>query len=261
MSKRLEGKVALVTGAGGALGNEIARRMAAEGARLFLSDLDGDACARIAAETGGRMLVHDVTSEAHWSKVAGQIDADCGALNILVNNAGIEFAAPIAGTTFDQWRKVIAVNLDSMFLGCRAMAPLLARGGQRKAPSSVINMSSVGGLIGFPGQVSYCVSKSGARHLAKALAVEWGELGFPIRINSIHPGPVQTPMLAMAVESWVRDGLVPADNPWASVEAMCPIGWIGEPVDVAMAAVFLASDETRWMTGSEIVIDGGFVAR
>lgn len=261
MSGRLQGKVALVTGAGGALGNEIARRMAAEGARLFLSDLDKDACARIAAEAGGRMLAHDVTSEAQWSDVASQIDADCGALHILVNNAGIEFAAPVADTTFEQWRKVIAVNLDSMFLGCRAMAPLLARGGQRKTPSSVINMSSVGGLIGFPGQVSYCVSKSGARQLAKALAVEWGEYGLPIRINSIHPGPVQTPMLEMAVESWVRDGFVSADAPWASVEAMCPIGWIGEPRDIAMAAVFLASDEARWMTGSELVIDGGFVAR
>ena len=261
MSGRLKDKIALVTGAGGALGSEIARRMAAEGARLFLSDLDRDAGARIAAETGGQMLVHDVTSEAQWSDAASRIDAECGALHILVNNAGIEFAASVADTAFEQWRKVLAVNLDSMFLGCRAMAPLLATAGSKTAPSSVINMSSVGGLIGFPGQVSYCVSKSGARHLAKALAVEWGEQGLPIRINSIHPGPVRTPLLDRAVQSWVRDGLVSAENPWASVEAMCPIGWIGEPADVAMAAVFLASDETRWMTGSELVIDGGLVAR
>lgn len=261
MSGRLAGKIALVTGAGGALGSEIARRMVAEGARLYLSDLDSDAGERVAAETGGTMLAHDVTSEAQWADVARRIDADCGALHILVNNAGIEFAAPLADTEFGQWRRVMAVNLDSMFLGCRAMAPLLAKGGQRKAPASVVNMSSVGGLIGFPGQVSYCVSKSGARHLAKALAVEWGAQRLPIRINSIHPGPVQTPMLEMAVESWVRDGLVPADNPWGSVEAMCPIGWIGEPADVAMAAVYLASDEARWVSGAELVIDGGFVAR
>jgi len=261
MSGRLEGKIALVTGAGGALGGEIARRMAAEGARLYLSDLDSTAALRIAAETGGHMLTHDVTSEQHWADVAKRINEDSGALHILVNNAGIEFAASIADTAFDQWRKVMVVNLDSMFLGCRALAPLLSKSGQRKAPASVINMSSVGGLIGFPGQVSYCVSKSGVRHLAKALAVEWGEQGVPIRINSIHPGPVQTPMLEMAVESWVRDGLVSADDPWASVEAMCPVGWIGEPRDIAMAAVYLASDEARWITGTELVIDGGFVAR
>ena len=261
MAGRLNGKVALVTGAAQGIGAGIARAFAAEGATLFVSDRNGDKLRATAAEFGAMPLDQDVTVESDWHKAASQIDAKSGRLDILINNAGIEVVKPVTDTSLEDWRRVMAVNLDALFLGCKTLLPLLAAAGSSQAPAAVVNMSSIAGLVGFPNQAAYNTSKGGVRHLTKSLAIEWAAHGHPVRVNSIHPGCIRTPMLDAAVEGWVREGSLPADDPWKAVGALCPMNAVGDPGDIAMGAVYLASDEAKFVTGAELVIDGGWVAR
>ena len=261
MVERLRGKSALITGAAQGIGAGIARAMAAEGASLFLADINQDGICDLAREIGATALHLDVTSEAGWNAAAAQIADAKGALSILVNNAGIELIKPLAAMSLAEWRNVMAVNVDGIFLGCRTLQPLLAKGGAPGAPASVINISSIAGLVGYPDQAAYNTSKGAVRHMTKSLAIEWAAHHLPIRASSIHPGCIRTPMLEMAVEGWVREGSIPADDPWSAVAALCPLNAVGAPRDIAMGAVYLASDEARFVTGIELVIDGGWVAR
>lgn len=258
MADRLKGKIALVTGAAQGIGAGIARAMAAEGAKIFAADINAAGVEALAADIGAEAMALDVTREEDWKAAADRIGP---ALSILVNNAGVELVKPMTDHSLSDWRSVMAVNVDGLFLGCRTLQPLLASGGADGAPSSVVNISSIAGLVGYPDQLAYNTSKGAVRHMTKSLAIEWAAHALPIRCNSIHPGCIRTPMLEMAVEGWVREGSIPADDPWGAVAALCPLNAVGAPADIAMGAVYLASDEARFVTGIELVIDGGWVAR
>jgi NAD(P)-dependent dehydrogenase (short-subunit alcohol dehydrogenase family) len=263
---RLDGKVALVTGAASGIGRACATALASEGAVVIAADLDGaglaETCETIVA-TGGRTeaLILDVTSESAWAASIDRIARDHGALHILVNNAGLCISARLADTSLDVWRRQNAVNLDGVFLGVRTSLPLIERSGG----GSIINISSVAGLKGIAGLSGYCASKGGVRLFTKAVALECAADRKGVRVNSIHPGAIETPI-------WVKmrhgGALPPGSNTVAEeMEATragaaraTPMGFPGAPEDIAAGVVYLASDAARFVTGAELVIDGGVYA-
>lgn len=259
MAGRLRGKTALVTGAAQGIGAGIATAMCEEGANVFAADINFDGVSAMAAQCGATPVKLDVTNEDDWAAAATLIPQ--AKLDILVNNAGVELVKPMSQHSLADWRWLMAVNVDGLFLGCKAMQPLLEAAGTGESPASVINISSIAGLVGYPDQLAYNTSKGAVRHMTKSLAIEWSAHARKIRCNSIHPGCIRTPMLEMAVEGWVREGSIPADDPWGAVASLCPLDSVGLPQDIAMGAVYLASDEARFVTGIELVIDGGWVAR
>jgi 3(or 17)beta-hydroxysteroid dehydrogenase len=248
---RVEGKVALVTGAASGLGAAAARMLAREGAKVAVTDRDADGAREVAAAIGEAALALelDVTDEAHWKAAVDATVAHFGGLDVLVNNAGIGVARDLESTTLDEWRLVHAVNLDGVFLGCReAMRVMKQRGG------SIVNVSSVAGLIGVPGLVAYGSSKAAVRELSKSVALYGAKFG--VRCNSIHPTFVLTPMVEamMAFMGGPEKGR-------ERLERTIPQGKLGEPDDVAYLVLYLASDESKLMTGAELVIDGGATAQ
>jgi len=245
MVSRLEGKVAVITGAAMGMGAGAARRFAAEGAKVILADIDLPAASALAGEIGKNAVAvgHDVSDERSWETVIGTAEASFGGLDILLNNAGIWRTAPLVEQSAEGFDRIIAVNLRGVFLGMRAVAtPMRARGG-----GSIVNTSSTAGLVGLANMVAYGASKWGVRGISKVAALELGPWG--IRVNSIHPGGVDTPMTA-ELRFGSEDGAAPH----------LPIGRNGTPEDIADLHVFLASDESSWITGSEIYIDGGLMA-
>ena len=249
---RLQGKVTLVTGAASqpGLGSATALRFAAEGAFVHLTDVDLAGAERVAQAiraAGGqaRAHVHDVTDPAQWDAVFAAIEAEHGRLDVLVNNAGIALVIPLSEMTSAQWQRQLSVNLDSVFEGARRAVALMRKGG---GGGSIINISSTAGLTGIPGGAAYCASKGGVRLMSKALAVECGRDG--IRVNSVHPGMILTNM---------NQGATGSDEA-AMMMAMVPMGRMGEPADIAAMNLFLASDESRYVTGTELVVDGGLTA-
>lgn len=253
---RVQGKVALVTGAGMGLGRAASLLLAREGARLAVSDLDEGLARRTAAEIadgGGdaMALLHDVARADDWRAVMAAISGRFGRLDILVNNAGIAIAKTIEDTTLDDWRHTMAVNLDGVFLGCQqGIALMKASGG-----GSIINLSSIDGVIGEADLAAYCASKGGVRTLTKAVAVHCAERRYGIRCNSIHPGYIWTPQ----TENYLRD-LGKLDEERAKALSRHPIGFLGEPDDIAYMVLYLASDESKFVTGAEMVVDGGYLA-
>ncbi|MFB0873173.1 MULTISPECIES: SDR family NAD(P)-dependent oxidoreductase [unclassified Sphingobium] len=251
----LSGKVALVTGAAsaGGLGFAGASIMAAQGASVFLTDLDGAAVEARAADLRAAghkaaAMAQDVTDEAQWDTVRDAVLAEFGRIDILVNNAGIAVLRHMSEISAAEWHRQISVNLDSVFLGTRmAMAQMRAQGGG----GSIINLSSVAGLIGLPGCGAYGASKGGVRLFTKSVALEVAAEN--IRINSIHPGMIMTDMqkVAIADNKDVYDHLV----------SVIPMGRLGEPEDIGNMVAFLASDEARYITGAEFTVDGGMVAQ
>jgi NAD(P)-dependent dehydrogenase (short-subunit alcohol dehydrogenase family) len=254
MTGRVAGKVCVITGAASGLGAESARRLAHEGASLVLTDLAveaGEALAEAiaAAGTAAVFVAHDVTDEDQWARVAGTAIERFGRVDVLVNSAGISGGEPLMEMSLEAWRRVLAVNLDGTFLGMRAVAPLMAQGGG----GSIINLSSILGKVGQPGAAAYCASKGGVLMLSKAAALEWAPAG--IRVNSVHPGYIDTPMVAGALHraengNALRDVLI----------SRHALGRLGVAREIADGIVFLASDESSFMTGSELVIDGGYTA-
>jgi len=256
MSVRLAGKVALVTGAASGLGAETARRFASEGAAVMLSDLNSTAGEAVAARiiaSGGRAAfsAQDVSSEDDWAATVTATTGAFGRLDILVNNAGI------VGNQLDlmthslaDWRRILAVNLDGVFLGMRAVGAVMAAQGG----GSIINLSSILGKVGMANTSAYCASKGGVLMLTKAAAVEWAPLG--IRVNSVHPGFIDTPMVADALHA-AENG----NEMRSAIIAAHPLGRLGVPREIADAIVFLASDEASFMTGAEMVVDGGYTAQ
>jgi NAD(P)-dependent dehydrogenase (short-subunit alcohol dehydrogenase family) len=248
---RFAGRCAVVTGAASGIGLETARRFAAEGARVVLVDRDGDAASRACTGLSGEghfAIEMDVTDEAGWTSLAETIDRAWSLLDVLVNNAGAAPFRAIADTTLDQWRDTMAVNLDSTFLGTRALLPLLARSGR----GAIVNVSSIRGIVGGVDISAYCAAKGGVRMFTKATALECAALGNGVRANSVHPGLIATPLAAAAL----ADPAVAARR-----VAALPLGRAGEPGDVAAAILFAASDGAAYMTGAELVIDGGTIAQ
>ncbi len=260
---RLKNKVGLITGAGSGIGAECARLMAREGAAVALTDLDADAVARVASEItsdGGRAisLAQDVVVEAQWESVLAQTREAFGEVSILVNNAGI---APngehVEEMDFEEWRHVIAVDLDSVFLGCKhGVRAMKTHGG------SIINVSSIMGIVGNPGSGSYNAAKGGVRLLTKVVALECAQNGYAIRVNSIHPGYIKTPLVTDGVVSIAaREGEQTPEEVLEMITLRHPIGRMGQASEIANAVLFLASDEASFVTGTELVVDGGYTAQ
>lgn len=259
-AKRLEGKVGLITGAARGIGEGIARAMAAEGAILYLADVDRVAVDAVAKSICATAVPLNVTDEEAWRSAAATITQGHGRLDILVNNAGTEVVKALEHLSLDEIRLQLAVNLEGPMLGCKSMISLLKRGGQPGAPSAVINIASVAGLSGQVNLSAYSASKAAVAHLAKSLAVEWSRAGHAIRVNAIYPGCIQTPMLDAAVAGWVRDGILDEETAWNNMRDLSPMKQIGEVADIAMGAVYLASDEAKFVTGTSLIIDGGWTA-
>ncbi|MGA1639630.1 MAG: glucose 1-dehydrogenase [Steroidobacteraceae bacterium] len=261
---RLRGKTALVTGGGSGIGEGVAAAFAREGACVVVTDLDGAAAARVAAAIvaeGGRAvgLAQDVTREQDWDVAIERALGEFGGLSVLVNNAGIAPSAdPIETLSLADWRRTMAVNLDGVFLGTRAGIRAMKAG----AAGSIINISSVYGLVGTTRAPDYVAAKGAVRLFSKAAALECAEAGYRIRVNSLHPGFIDTPMLERGLAEMSRKGIVPDPATGkAAITGMHPIGRLGTPTDVAAAAIYLASEESAFMTGAELVVDGGYTAR
>jgi 3(or 17)beta-hydroxysteroid dehydrogenase len=258
--ERIRGKAALVTGAASGIGRATAILFAREGGRVLVTDLDPAGAGVVASirTDGGEahFLRHDVSDEASWVDAIGRMLEAFGRLDILVNNAGIAFVRPLGETTLAEWRRVMAVNLDGVFLGTREAVRAMRRSGG----GAIVNMSSASGLVGSPLASAYCASKGAVRLFTKAVALEVA--GDGIRVNSIHPGGVRTPIWAKA-DFW--PGLVAkSGSEDAAFEALAggaPLGRLAEPEEIAEAVLYLASDASKFMTGSELVIDGGYTAR
>ena len=263
---RLDGKVALVTGAARGLGAVTAQVLAQAGARVVVTDIL-EAAGRAVVDginaAGGEAVfaAHDVTSEAQWEAAVAAAIARFGRLDVLVNNAGIETAALITECTAEDFRRTMDINVTGTFLGMKHAIRAMSAGGASGQGGSIVNISSVAGMIGAVAHSAYCSSKGAVRLLTKTAAVECGRLGIAVRVNSVHPGVIETDMGANFIKG-VRDlGLAPdLEQARAGVAAMHPMGLVGEPVDVAHAVLFLASNASKWMTGAELAIDGGLVA-
>jgi 3alpha(or 20beta)-hydroxysteroid dehydrogenase len=245
---RLDGKVAIITGAAGGIGTATARRLAEEGALLLLTDADADGARRLAQELGERASsrAHDVTSEADWQAVVSWALETHGRIDILLNNAGVFLAAPLADTSLEDFRGVIDVNVVGVFLGMRTVAQAMAE----QRAGSIINVSSVAGLTGSPYLTAYAASKWAVRGMTKVVAKELAQFG--VRVNSLHPGQIDTDMNAR------QRGKTPEliDKLIRGI----PLRRIGTPQEIAHAVVYLASDESIYATGSELVVDGGTTA-
>lgn len=247
MTGILAGRRAVVTGAASGIGRATAALFAEEGAHVVLVDRDRAAAEQVAARLSGhghRMVAMDVTDEAAWDSLARSLDADC---SILVNNAGAAILYPLAETSLAQWRAAMAVNLDSVFLGIRALLPALALSGH----GAIVNVSSIRGIIGGVNATAYCASKGAVRLLTKAVALECARSGNGVRVNSVHPGLIDTPLAAAALS----DAEVAVRR-----MATLPMARAGRAEEVASTILFAASDAARYMTGAEIVVDGGTIA-
>lgn len=251
---RLDGKITLVTGAGNprGLGAATAHRFAEEGAFVYLTDLDSDGAEAVAAairENGGQAEAssQDVTSEEGWDALIARIEAGHGRLDVLVNNAGIAVLKPLSALTAADWAKQNHVNLDSVFYGTKRAVELMRKVGKG---GSIVNLSSIAGLVGVPGCGAYAAAKAGVAMFSKVVAMECAAEN--IRCNSVHPGMIETAMQDVARR----------DNPeeFKAIVAGIPMKRLGDPLDIANMNLFLASDEARYITGGQFVVDGGVTA-
>lgn len=240
MNRRLDGKVALVTGGTGGMGVSHARAIAREGGRVVLADLDDARGRDVVADLGdaASFVRLDVTSTPEWAAAIAHIEGRHGRLDVLVNNAGIVDFAPIDKYEDAAWDRIIAINLTGAFKGIRAATPLLAAAGS----ASIVNISSTAGLRGFARVAGYNASKFGLRGLTKSAAMELASRG--IRVNSVHPGNIETPMIDGFFDGFPH----------------VPMHRAGRPEEISELVVYLASDESSFATGAEFVIDGGETA-
>lgn len=245
---RLTGKVALVTGAASGIGFATATRFAAEGAKVIATDIAG-------VQGFDLGIVHDVTDEQQWVQTIERVMAQFGHLDIAVNCAGISIERSFPSeTSFEDWRRVLSINLDGVFLGTKHSLDAMQR--SEYINGSIINVSSVMGMVALAGLGAYGASKGAVRMYTKSVALSCAESGAGVRVNSIHPGFIDTPMMRAG-----KERIADPDEARALYEGLQPMGRLGTADEVAWGAVFLASDESSFMTGTEIVIDGGYTAR
>jgi 3(or 17)beta-hydroxysteroid dehydrogenase len=251
---RVDGKIAIVTGAASGIGRACARRLASEGAKIVLADRDVSGGEAAAGALGAPHVFHalDVTDPAGWASVVDETVRTLGRLDVLVNAAGVAVMKDIERTTLDEWRLVNAVNSEGTFLGCQAALRAMKTVGG----GSIINVSSVAGIVADPDLAAYCASKGAVRLLTKAVALHAARAGYGIRCNSVHPSFIDTPMVDALLATASERGLTRG-----KLERAIPLGRLGEADDIAHLVVYLASDESRFVTGAELVIDGGLTAR
>jgi NAD(P)-dependent dehydrogenase (short-subunit alcohol dehydrogenase family) len=246
MKGRVEGKVAVVTGAASGIGRACAERLAGEGATVIVADVQDALGQKVADDIGAEYLHLDVSEEAAWAEVLERVVARHKRLDVLVNNAGIGIGGPAIAMSLADWRRQTAVNLDGPFLGIKHAVPHMAKGGG----GSIVNMCSSVGIIGQPGMAAYGATKGAIRVFTKAVALECALSGTGVRINAVNPGIIETPI-------WVSQGSPDLD---VMCNAAVPLGVKGLPIDIANGVLWLASDESRYVTGSELTIDGGATA-
>ena len=256
---RVEGKVAIVTGGRRGLGKAIAVMLGKEGARVAITDRKekgSEDVLKAIKEAGGEgvFMLQDVREESDWKRVINETVERFGKLDILINNAGVGAGKNIEDVSLDEWRWVMSINLDGVFLGTKyAIEAMKKTGG-----GSIINMSSIEGIVGDARMAAYDTSKGGLRTLSKSAALHCAKRGYNIRVNTVHPGFIDTAMVRGFLKAQAKDGDIKAAR--KALEALHPIGHLGEPDDVAYAVLYLASDESKFATGSELVVDGGYTA-
>lgn len=248
---RVQGKVALVTGGASGLGAADSAALAREGAAVVVTDVNLASAQKVADEIGNGAiaLTLDVSSEGQWVAVLAEIESRFGRLDVLVNNAGVVLNADVEDTSLEKFRWVNSIMTDGVFLGMKHAIPLMNKGDG----GSIINMSSVGALLGYPIYFAYSAAKGAVRSMTKSVAVMAQVKGYKIRCNSVHPGAIETPMVQQAEGRPGQVQEIPA--------GVLPFGTPGHPDDVAALVVFLASDESRFITGAELVIDNGVTIR
>jgi NAD(P)-dependent dehydrogenase (short-subunit alcohol dehydrogenase family) len=216
----------------------------------------------LAALPGSKYCKLDVAAEDQWQRVEKDVRSSLGRLDVLVNNAGVDCTGAVETLEFSAWRRIMSINVDGVFLGTKTFTPLLAESGRNsRFGSSVINISSIMGLVGYADTSAYNAGKGAVRLFTKAVAIEFAQKRTPIRVNSIHPGFVKTPLLEIGMQKWVALGMAAkAQDLIDGLAAATPNGRLAEPSEIAGAAYFLASDDSSYCTGSELVIDGGWTA-
>jgi 3(or 17)beta-hydroxysteroid dehydrogenase len=256
---RVAGKVALITGAASGIGKACALHLAREGAIIVATDRDAAGGEALATALGAphRFRLLDVTDEAGWARVVAETVADLGHLDVLVNSAGIGAWGNIEVATLEDFRRMYAVNVEGTFLGCRAAVGAMKDTGG----GSIINLSSVAGLIGVPDLAGYCASKGAVRMLTKSVALHAARAGYHIRCNSLHPSFIDTPMVDALATTMGGGRIENSAKVKAQLEQAAPLGRLGHVDDISYLVVYLASDESRFVTGAELAIDGGLTAR
>lgn len=258
MTIRLDDTIALVTGAAGGIGRAVCQSLKDAGATVIATDLAETAQIPAAAEYHR----HDVANRADWERIAAAVKAKYGRLDALVNTAAIALVASIENTGIEQWRKVQAVNVESLLIGSQTLLELLKVSGKTRAGgASMVNFSSVGGMRGAALTAAYCSSKGAVKLFSKCAAIEFAALGYNIRVNSVHPGGIDTVMLNSMMQRYVDLGAVKStDAAHAAIVANHPIGRLGRPEELGGGVVYLCSSSASFVTGSELVIDGGFTS-
>ncbi|UCC90944.1 MAG: glucose 1-dehydrogenase [Dehalococcoidia bacterium] len=257
---RLKGKVAMITGGASGIGRAHAQLFAKEGAKVVITTrrkvAEGTALAESIKKEGGEatFIKLDVTKESEWREVINEVIREYGKLNILVNNAGVSLAKTIEDTSLDEWNLVMDINSTGVFLGTKYAIETMKNNGEL---CSIINISSIDAMVGEAELPAYCASKGAVRSLTKSVALSCAQAGYNIRVNSVHPGYIHTEL----TEKEAQDSGLTPEQYFEKVGKMHPIGRIGEPIDIAYISLYLASDESRWVTGGEFVADGGYIAR
>jgi 3(or 17)beta-hydroxysteroid dehydrogenase len=255
--KRLAQKTALVTGGASGLGKGMAKRLAEEGARVIITDVQRELGYETAKEGGFIYLEQDVRDESRWAQVIAEIERQCGPLHVLVNNAGIVGGPSISVSpengTLENWKAVFAINVEGVFLGCRAAISAMKRAGG----GSIINISSIAGLIATPYNAAYGASKAAVWQLTKSVAQHCAHEKLNIRCNSVHPGDVHTPMLDKFAQETAKERGISPQEIVDRASRLSPFGGFTHIEDVAAAVAYLASEESRRITGSQLTIDGG----
>ena len=251
MAGRVEGKVALVTGGAKGLGEADSRALAAEGARVILTDVDSQGGMSVADEIGGVFKHQDVTSEARWQEIIAEIKDEYGALHVLVNNAGIVLPGTVENQSYEHYKAQMAVSADATFLGSKYAIPLMVESGG----GSIINMASVASKLAYSAIVGYAAAKGAVEGISRSIAAHCLESGYKIRCNSIHPGSIDTPMVRNFGQQAEEAGVTTPDQ--AETPDPAAAGVLGLPHNIANVVVFLASDESAFITAQELVVDGG----